>query len=119
MSDGPPIDDISHAIIGWLPRLGVQQVQIRYSDEDLPVVWMAVAVTPVGMDAAAGLNPNTALRRLAEQLVDGGTCTHCHCPTMIDFDFANARTRFNIRTNPPVCWYVHDPELNTFRRSCS
>lgn len=115
------------AAIDMLRRTGAADVQVRYCDEEDPVVWIAVVrhrmrgniPVPDGpinvWEAAAGRNPVEALLRLCERLIDGGTCAHCHRPTM-----------FLEELNPaPIpgldklcCRYEWDPELSTFRRAC-
>jgi hypothetical protein len=64
-------------------------------------------------ETAAAMDPLTACYRLAEQLFDGGTCTHCQRPTGITDDW-EAKLPLSDR----ICWYVYDPENKTFRRSC-
>ena len=96
-------------------RTGAATFQMRYSDDEKPVVWMAVATYPDGRgEAAASLDPLRAAVRLAEQLVDGAMCTHCHQPTALITDFTATLTD----VLPQLCEYVYDPEMATFRRSC-
>lgn len=98
-------------------RLGLSGLEIRYSDDHLPVVWMAIALYEnpklrAQPQVAAALTPADAIYRLLEQLVDGGICTHCRRPTGITRDL------HDMPAPELVCWYQYDPELNTFRRGC-
>ena len=104
------------AAVDMIGRCGAKDFQIRY-DEEEPTVWMAVA--SFGQDGKAlyevdaALDPLTAALRLAERLVDGGTCTKCGRPSGLD--------PTNIETMPlnaVFCWYQFDPELRVFRRGC-
>jgi hypothetical protein len=95
-------------------RTGAKQVQIRFHDDEQPVLWMAVALYKDGRsEVAAALNPVRAMLRLCEQLVDGGKCTHCGRPTGLEPDGIET-----MPLNDVFCWYVFDPELKTFRRGC-
>lgn len=116
------------AAVDLVRRTGAAQFQIRYQDDEDPVVWLAVAAyrnmvavgatgrgrrVEVAHEAAAALDPVTAVLRLCDRLVDGAICTHCHRPSGVD-------DRFDLGQPLPgiVCWYVYDPELKTFRRGC-
>jgi hypothetical protein len=102
------------AAITFVRRTGATSVQLRYSDDESPIVWIAVASYPDDRhEAAAALEPTRAALRLCEQLADGGHCTHCGRPTGLEPD--------SLETMPLdelVCWYQYDPELETFRRGC-
>jgi hypothetical protein len=102
------------AAVDLIRRTGAEQVQIRYDDAEEPVVWFAVAVYVQGrFDAAAAPEPVGATLRLAEQLVDGGQCTHCGKPTGLEPS--------SLETMPLdelICWYQYDPETEKFRRGC-
>lgn len=114
-----PVDPIALGLIGWFPRLGVTDVQVRYSDDQDPVVWMAVASVrrqtggPVH-EAAAALDPSEAIKRLAAQLVDGGQCAHCGKPTGFEVDWSAP----TFGTDQLVCWVTYDPELKRIRLGC-
>lgn len=95
-------------------RTGSSQFQLRWSDDETPVVWFAVAVYPdERWDVGAARDPWRAVARLLETLIDGGVCTHCARPTGFDPD-----TLDTMPLNEAVCWYQYDPELKTFRRGC-
>lgn len=102
-----------------LRRCGMESFQLRYSDDERPIVWIAVAIlheritgrTGVS-EAAAALHPETATMRLCAQLVDGGTCSHCGKPTGFEV------TPDAMPLQRTICWYQWDPELKTFRRGC-
>ena len=67
--------DLVAAIAGLVGHTGAEGFQLRYSDDEQPVVWMAVGTYPGGRaEADAGLTPGEAAWRLGERLVDGGTC---------------------------------------------
>jgi len=100
----------THAAIQLIGRTGATNFQIRFSDDEQPTVWIAVAVYGRAWEAAAGQTPHQAIIRLCEQLVDGGECTHCHRPTMFMEEMEEPDLLF--------CVYAFDPELATYRRSC-
>lgn len=110
-------DDKLKAALDLIRRTGASGVQIRYSDDEQPVVWLGVARYEIDdktlHQVAAALDPVRAVLRLCEALVDGGTCTHCMRPTGLDPD-----TLDTMPLNQLVCWYQYDPELKTFRRGC-
>jgi hypothetical protein len=110
-----------------LKRTGARQVEIRYSDDDQPVVWFAVALYSTDKrgrprdggplnrwETAAGHHAQEAVLRLCQQILDGAVCHHCQRPSMFYEDI-------DTTTGPldhTVCIYSWDPELATFRRSC-
>jgi hypothetical protein len=110
---GGPEDPRFLATIDVIRRTGAHQIQIRYSDDESPIVWMAAAAYGEQWEAAGGMSPLVAVWRLAETLLDGGMCNHCHRPTGISNDWSGQMPLEGL-----ICWYVYDPELNTFRRSC-
>jgi hypothetical protein len=109
------------AAVKLIERTGSSEFQIRYDDEQAPVVWVAVAgygtargarrVRP-HYECGAAFDPTTAVLRLCERLIDGGQCKHCGRPTIFvtdtDTDLLDALG----------CVYAWDPELATFRRGC-
>lgn len=114
------------AATDMLRRTGAQWVQLRYSNDEEPTVWFAVVRHLVGEDGrpvpnggapatecAAALDPLRAMLRLCEQVIDGGMCAHCGRPAGLEPDSIE---------EPPggkmICWYVYDPEMQTFRRGC-
>jgi hypothetical protein len=102
------------AAVAMVQRTGSSQFQLRWSDDEEPTVWFAVALYPDGRwDTAAGRNPWVAVSRLLETVIDGGFCTHCRRPTGLDPDSLDT-----MPLNDLVCWYQYDPELKTFRRGC-
>lgn len=122
------------AALDLLRRTGASSFQIRYSDDQEPVVWVAICAysaahlekirqragrslvaPPSGSEqvaVAAGLTPLAAVFRLCDDLIDGGECVHCHRPA----GFAVQQGDYPLDTL--VCWQQFDPELRTFRRSC-
>ena len=103
------------AVVDLLGRTKAREFQIRYCDEEKPIVWIAAARWGETWQAAGGLTPWTAVFRLAESVMDGGRCTHCDKPTAVDDKPAD---EFLDAINELVCFYRYDPELKTFRRSC-
>lgn len=114
------------AAVQLIQRTGAQSFRIGYSDDDdgPPVVWYACVTykRPPGTprwtpgEAAASLDPVKAVLRLCEQVIDGGTCTHCGRQTIFDADVTD--TVFDDALNELGCVYGWDPELATFRRAC-
>jgi hypothetical protein len=106
--------------ITYLRRTGARQVQIRYSDDEQPVVWFVVAIydgaNPAGIEGIetdSALMPVEALMRLCERLTDGGECRHCGRRTAFE-----AKSLARMPFDQMICWYQYDPELKTFRRGC-
>lgn len=121
MTEAPAFQPETIAAIDLIGHTGASDFQIRYSDDEEPVVWMAVATyekpsafsktTSKSHQVDASLDPEDAIFRLAERLIDGGVCQHCGRPT--------ALLRFEDADMPPVvCAYQYDPELKKYRRSC-
>jgi hypothetical protein len=95
-------------------RTGARETQIRYSDDEQPTVWFAVALYDGDrFETAAAPEPVRAVLRLCEQLVDGGTCTRCNRPAGFEPDSIDEMPLDRV-----VCWYQYDPELRRFRRGC-
>lgn len=108
----PADDPRLPAAVDLIGRTGAQQFQVRYCEEEAPVVWMALARWHGVWEVGSAMGPLEAIFRLCDQVIDGGTCTHCHKPTGFTPDF-------DPMPGPEfVCWYQWDPELATFRRSC-
>jgi hypothetical protein len=122
VSDVALDDDKLKAGLDMLRRTGAVQVQIRYSDDEKPIVWFVVAhygdreeiERGEGQwEVDAAHEPVRALLRLLERLVDGGRCKHCGRATGLDPDSIET-----MPLNALICWYQYDPELKTFRRGC-
>lgn len=113
----PKLNPKFNAALDLLRRTGMSEFQIRYSDDEKPVVWLAVGRWGRnGKDAhevACALNPVRAVLRLCEQIVDGGSCTHCNRLTGFEADQVGP-----LLLDKTFCWYQWDPELKTFRRGC-
>lgn len=113
------------AAIDLVRRNGARGIQLRYDDEQNPIVWVAVAefsvidgkITGHGKinahQAGGGLDPLSAIFALCRACLDRrGLCVHCQRNTMFDETFdPQPLSEF-------YCWYQWDPELKTFRRSC-
>lgn len=107
------LDARTLAAVHFIGSTGAEGFQVRYQDDEQPVVWIAVATYSSGLaDAAASIDPNRAVLRLAKQVTDGGICTHCSRATA--FDTGEARPTYAIER----CWYAYDPEHDEIRRSC-
>jgi ribosomal protein S12 methylthiotransferase accessory factor YcaO len=118
------IDPRMTAGIDLARRMGMREFQLRYSDDEQPVIWMAVASfsarngRPVSTgkinahSVGAALDPAEAVMRLLDELGDGATCTHCQRPTGVAHDLDEMPLAEH------VCWYQFDPENVTYRRSC-
>lgn len=122
----PSEDPRFTAAINVLRRTGAQQVQIRYSDDEDPVIWMAVAGYAVRngrptksgkintYETAAAIDPVIAVFRLCSQLCDGGLCAHCQ--RMVGFSPEPGAMPSN--PEAPICWWIWDPEVNEFIQGC-
>lgn len=101
------------AALTFIRRTGATSVQIRFSDDEQPVVWMVVASYGDRHEVDASLDPERAALRLCERIADGATCTHCNRPCGLDPDSLET-----MPMNKLICWYQYDPELEKFRRGC-
>ena len=114
MTEFPQDDPRMTAGIELIGRTGAKSFQIRYSDDEEPVVWFAVALYDDGKaETAASLDPVMAILRLAERLIDGGMCTHCKRPAGLETHHIE-----DMPWEEYICWYQFDPELKTYRRGC-
>jgi hypothetical protein len=127
---GPAMSDPRMtAGIDLLRRTGQRSFQLRYSDDEQPVVWMAVG--EYGLDehnrpvktggethheVAAALHPVSAVLRLLELVLDGGQCVHCNRPTGI-FPEREPPT-ISALMEAAICWYVFDADSASFVRGC-
>ena len=79
--DANDVDPRLTAAVDLLHRAGATVFQIRYSDDEPPVVWIAVAgwVGPDGIvwQTGSSVDPVEAVMCLCETVVDGATCVHC------------------------------------------
>lgn len=115
----PDVDDPRFtAAMTWLGKsTGAKSLQIRYSDDEQPIVWLAVGEwdNPVvkGHECAAGMGPLTAVMRLCEQVSDGGICTHCRKPT----GFVPEADPGPMPLTDHVCWWTFDG--SAYVRGCA
>lgn len=97
----PEAADYMTAMIDLIACTGSTDFQLRWSDDETPAVYMAVARYPkrsaipsIGAagkslrmkhlaETAAALDPILAIFRLCELLIDGGQCTTCRQPTVM------------------------------------
>lgn len=103
------------AAVDLIGKSGGTSFQIRYDEEQDPVVWVAVAEIRGGAwECAGGRTPAQAAVRLAEAMYDGGFCAHCGKPAGVSTDWRADHPLATI-----VCWHIFDPETERFRRSCA
>lgn len=124
-SNVPPPPEVNDpkfiAAVELIGTTGADSFQIRYSDDQEPVIWIAAAVyrsipnNPLGgSDAAAGLTPLMAVMRLCKQLIDGGECTHCHRTTLI------AKVGISELTlDASLCCYTYNEEKEKYVSGCN
>lgn len=111
--DGSPKDPRFTAAIDLIRRSGSKEFQIRYDDEQDPIVWVAVGKWGDAFESAGAMNPLRAVLRLLELAMDGGTCAYCTRPTAVTDDW-----RSPTLMDETFCWWVYDPETEKFRRGC-
>lgn len=111
--EGKPEALLAAAVL-LIGRAGARNFQLRYSDDPEPVVWVAdCELRDGGREACGALTPARAALRLCEEVFDGGTCAHCGRPSGVTDDWRAGMPMADL-----VCWYVFDPEVQQFRRSC-
>ena len=101
------------AAVKLLGHTGAAEFQIRYCEEERPIIWMACARWGRRWEAAAALTPLAAVFRLCDQVIDGGQCTHCQRPTGFDPDELG-----RVPIASLVCWYRWNPRKSEFQRGC-
>jgi hypothetical protein len=101
------------ACVDLARRTGSMTFELRYSDDQEPIVWMAIGKWGENYETAAAMNPLRAAVRLLEIVIDGGTCTHCERLSGVSDDWSQS-----MPLESHVCWYVYDPETKKFRRGC-
>lgn len=101
------------AAIMLIGRLGGSGFQLRYSDDEEPVVWMALAAQASGHEVAASLHPVRAVLRLCERLADGGECSYCGRMTGLEPDELG-----NADLGREICWYVYEDDAGAFLSGC-
>jgi hypothetical protein len=111
--DGSPNDPRFTAAITMLRRTGSTETQIRYDEEQDPLVWVCVGKWGEVYEAEAGMTPLIAATRLAERVSDGGTCAYCARPTALTDDWKSPTLM-----DDTFCWWVYDPETQEYRRGC-
>lgn len=113
----PEPSDRAKAAIELIRRTSARHFELRYSDDSPPVVFMAIAGYEQGgrtlYEVDASLDPERAVLRLAERLIDGGICVHCQRPAGLDPDSLDS-----MPMNKMICWYQYDPGAKRFVRGC-
>lgn len=116
------------AAIALLRRTGATSFQLRYSDDEDPVIWMAVgewhiadgrpvpaeAGGEIHYDAAAAADPPTAVMRLLDEKLDGGQCTHCGRPSTVLHEPGEVWP-----LDGATCAWRYDPERGEYVRGCA
>lgn len=114
----PPMSDQSLAAVQQIAHTGAKSFQIRYSDDEPPVVWVAIAEyeldEQIFYKLGASLDPDKAILALLDEVIDGGVCVHCGKPAGVESDLGE----LNMPLSSIICWYQYDPELKKYRRSC-
>lgn len=104
--------EIYAAAVALIGRTGATEYQFRICDGE-PEVYVSVAKWGDDIyETASSTVPYQSAICLAEQVVDGGQCTHCGKPSAVSD---------GIETLPfsgQLCWYQYNPEMKTFRRGC-
>lgn len=108
----PKLDDRFLAAVDLIGRTGAEQFQIRFCEEEKPVVWIAGGKWGEIWQFGASVNPLSAVFDLCDTAIDGGTCRYCARTT----GFSPDHTEMPL--DALICWYQYDPELKTFRRGC-
>lgn len=113
-------DDRFVACLDLVGRTGAVGVDVRWSDDEEPTIWMVVARYRNGAEVGAGLDPLVAATRLLETMIDGvGRCGHCGRPTGVTFERQREQPQpLEAGEGVTICWFVYDPETKKFRRSC-
>lgn len=114
MSRPDTLDPRLGAAVELLGHCGAAEFQLRYCEEEQPVVWVAAARWHDHWSCAGGMGPAEAIYRLCTDVIDGGTCTHCGRPTA----FSEGYELLPAMLPAEVCWYRWDAQLALFRRSC-
>jgi hypothetical protein len=109
-------DDRFIAAVDLVGRTGAKSFQMRYCEEEKPVIWMAIGEwireNKSVFEVGASTNPLVALFRLLDEVIDGGICTYCGKPTGFE------ESVDPMPLDQVVCWYQWDPERKVFRRGC-
>jgi hypothetical protein len=118
------MNDRSEALIkataDLVGRTGATGFSIEHFDSENPGVipWVAYAFYADQVwECAAGVHPAVACIRLLEVLVDGGQCTHCHRPTVVDDNWESPVVSAD--PTSPMCSYLFDPSTARFVRACA
>jgi len=111
----PDADDDARltGAVDLLRRTGAAEFQIRYCEEEQPVVWIAAARWRKHWQAAAAMVPLQAVFRLCDEVIDGGTCQHCKRPTGFE------PSMDPMPLDKLVCWYQWDASNKVFARGCA
>jgi len=96
-------------------RTGAEFTQVRFCDEDEPTLWMAYARYPDGgQQVAAALDLEEAVMRLCAQLINGGSCRHCHRGT----GFTPRGLTTAVLDLSDICLTFWDDDAQAFTQAC-
>lgn len=114
ITDADASDPRFIACVDMIGQSGGKTFQVRYDEEQDPVVWVAVAELRGGRwECAGGKSPLQASYRLLQVLYNGGWCGHCGKASGVTLDWQSDMPQAD-----SLCWWVYDPETQKFRRSC-
>jgi hypothetical protein len=130
MAANPAMEPELLGALNLVRRTGAKQVQVRYSDDEAPVVWIAVGGWFRGPDgvpvasgdeliyeAAAGPSPTVAMNRLLDQIVDGGVCPNCERPTGF-IAKGEALPPEGSAMQQMCCWWTWSDQDECYGRDC-
>jgi hypothetical protein len=106
-------DDRMVAAVDLIGRTGAAEFQVRYSDDEQPVIWMAAARWKGTWQAAGAMSPLGAVFALLDSVIDGGTCQHCGRPTGFE------PSSDQMPMDKLICWYQFDPGTKKFAKGCT
>lgn len=104
-----------------IERTGAKNFRIGMSDDgEEPTVWYVCAAYKnvsgvVAGEAAAAMDPLTAMLRLCEQLINGAECTNCGKTTGFSMERDDLVEKLE---SCGVCIVVYNEETESFNRSC-
>jgi hypothetical protein len=99
-----------------LRRTGMTEFQLRFDEEQDPVVWNALAkFTGDRYVVGSALAPDRALFDLCERVIDGGKCVHCGRPSV----FTPPGDEPIPGLTRSLCLYQWSDDKQVFDRACA